>query len=60
MEFHFTVPELKALNKALERDLKTVIPNGENELEIEELTALKIRFERRLKEHEEKTKAFKE
>lgn len=60
MEFHFTVPELKALNKALERDLKTVIPNGENELEIEEITALKIRFERRLKEYEEQTKAFKE
>lgn len=60
MEFHFTVPELKALNKALERDLKTVIPNGENELEIEEITALKIRFERRLKEYEEQHKAFKE
>lgn len=60
MEFHFTVPELKALNNALERDLKTVIPNGENELEIEEITALKIRFERRLKEYEEQQKAFKE
>ena len=60
MEFHLTVPELKALNKALERDLKTVIPNGENELEIEEITALKIRFERRLKEYEEQHKAFKE
>lgn len=52
MEFHFTVPELKTLTKAIERDLKTAETNETPAEEVIALEQLKIRFERKLNEYE--------
>lgn len=56
MEFHFTAPELTALSKAIERDLKDVKPTDGNALEIEILRGLKIRFDRKLEEYQQQAK----
>lgn len=56
MEMHFTAPELTALSKALERDLKEAKPTDGNALEIEILQGLKIRFDRKLEEYQRQQK----
>ena len=56
MEMHFTAPELTALSKAIERDLKDVKTTEGNALEIEILRGLKIRFDRKLEEYQQKQK----
>lgn len=59
MEFHFTVPELKVLTRAVQRDLSKAKENELDSIELLALDDLRKRFERKLKEHEEQ-KAFKE
>lgn len=56
MEMHFTAPELTALSKALERDLKDAKPTDGNALETEILRGLKIRFDRKLEEYQHQLK----
>lgn len=53
MEFHFTVPELKALKNAVEREIKKAEEYQLDPAEVVELEGLKTRFERRLDEHQQ-------
>lgn len=59
MEFHFTVPELKVLTRAIKRDLSKAKENELDSIELLALDDLRKRCERKLKEYEEQ-KAFKE
>jgi len=56
MEIHFTVPEVKAVISAMERELKNAKVYQLDTIEVLDLEDLKARFERKLHEHETKQK----
>lgn len=52
MEMHFTIPEVKALIKAMERELNKAEEFKLDSIEVLDLQDLKARFERKLRERE--------